>query len=172
MILPPQGTLSKTKIVFLDCDGVVSPLSGGKLFDPAKMAILKQIIDATGAKIVLSTSWRATDFGRKEVGKHLVINSLPMFIDITPEFHQRSRSQEILDWLSRHEERLDIVNFVALDDINLPSVAPDRVFFARHAIVTQGGTGLTHEDAAMAIQLLQDDNNYRASSSHAASKQQ
>lgn len=162
MLLPPPGTLSHTKIVFLDCDGVVSPL-GGKLFDPAKMAMLKKIVDATGAKIVLSTSWRATDFGRKEVGKHLVINALPMFIDITPEFHQRSRSQEILDWLARNEEQLDVVNFVALDDINLPSAAPDRAFFSRHAIVTHGGTGLTDEDAAKAIRLLQDDNNYRAS---------
>lgn len=162
MPLPPQGTLSHTKIVFLDCDGVVSPLSG-KLFDPTRMALLKKIIDATGAKIVLSTSWRATDFGRNEVGKHLVLNSLPMFIDITPDFHGRSRSQEILDWLQRHEEQLDVVNFVALDDINLPSVAPDRVFFARHAIVTNGSSGLTEDDATKAIRLLQDDNNYRAS---------
>jgi hypothetical protein len=164
MPLPPQGTLSRTKIVFLDCDGVVSPLAG-KLFDPSRMALLKKIVDATGAKIVLSTSWRATDFGRKEVGKHLVLNSLPMFIDITPDFHGRSRSQEILDWLLHHEEQLDVVNFVALDDINLPSVAPDRIFFAKHAIVTDGGSGLTEEDANKAIRLLQDDNNYRLSGS-------
>jgi hypothetical protein len=39
--------------------------------------------------------------------------------------------QETLDWLLHHEEQLDVVNFVALDDINLPSVAQDRIFFAR-----------------------------------------
>lgn len=158
--LPPPGTLSRTKIVFLDCDGVVSPLSG-KLFDPSRMALLKKLVDATQAKIVLSSSWRTTDFGRKEVGKHLVINSLPMFIDITPDIPRKSRSEEILSWLQQYEDALDIVNFVALDDINLPSVAPDRAFFSKHAIVTNGSTGLTEQDIHRATALLQEDNNYR-----------
>lgn len=160
-----ENSHRSTKIVFLDCDGVVSPFGTGKLFDPAKMALLKRIVDATQAKIVLSTSWRSTDFGRKEVHKHLVQNQLPTFIGITPDKRSVSRSCEILSWLAQYESSLDIVNFVALDDINLPAVAPDREFFARHAIVTNGATGLTEADAERAIVLLADSNNYRASQS-------
>lgn len=161
---PAAGSMHKrTKIIFLDCDGVISPFSTGKCFAPDKMALLKKIVTATNAKIVLSTSWRTTEFGRKEVGKNLVLNGLPMFIDITPDKRAVSRSQEILMWLRLCEEEMDVVNFVALDDINLPAVAPDRDFFARHAVVTNGNTGLTEEDVAKAIELLDDRNNYRTS---------
>ena len=153
--------MPKTKIVFLDCDGVVSPLGSSKCFEKSRMALLKKLIDATGAKIVLSSSWRCTDFGRREVGKHLVANCLPMFIDITPDKSNVSRSVEILMWLEKYQEELEIVNFVALDDINLPLGAPDRAFFARHAIVTNGQTGLTEEDISLAIGMLEDRNNYR-----------
>lgn len=153
--------MPKTKIVFLDCDGVVSPLGTSKCFERSRMALLKKLIDATGAKIVLSSSWRCTDFGRKEVGKHLVDNGLPMFIDITPDKHSVSRSVEILMWLEKFQEEMEIVNFVALDDINLPSVAPDRAFFSKHAIVTDGRVGLTDEDISKAIAFLDDSNNYR-----------
>ena len=53
------------KVIFLDFDGVLNSakyLLGhgdcGVAIDPARMALLKQIVDATDAKIVLSTSWR------------------------------------------------------------------------------------------------------------------
>lgn len=157
------GSLSRTKILFLDCDGVISPFGTGQCFEATKMALLKKIVDATQAKIVLSTSWRCSDFGRKEVAKHLVQNGLPMYIDVTPDNRSVSRSVEILTWLRQHEEHLDIVNFVALDDINLPAVAPDKEFFSKHAIVTNGSTGLCAADVDRAIMLLDDKNNYRSS---------
>ena len=53
------------KALFLDFDGVLNTekylaLYGaeGVVIDPARLELLKEIIDATGAKIVLSTSWR------------------------------------------------------------------------------------------------------------------
>ena len=52
------------KIIFLDVDGVLNCKSsksrcGGFLgIDDSKVKLLKEIIDITGAKIVLSSSWR------------------------------------------------------------------------------------------------------------------
>jgi hypothetical protein len=148
------------KIVFLDCDGVVSPLSGGdNFFATACMQRLKRIIEATGAVIVLSSSWRESEFGRKEVSKQLGKHGIDTFIDCTPRLPSRPRSVEILSWIEANRHKYNVVNFVALDDIDLPAGAPDRTFFSRHAIVTNGRTGLTDDDVRTAIELLQDSNN-------------
>ena len=151
-------TETGTKIVFLDCDGVVSPLGARDCFDRRCMQRLKQIVDATRSKIVLSSSWRTSDFGRKEVAKQLVQHGMPSFIGCTPEL-RTSRATEILQWLEDNRFRLSIVNWVALDDIDLPSVAPDRTYFSRHAIVTNGVVGLTDSDVQRAIAILHDNNN-------------
>ncbi|KAG8347049.1 hypothetical protein ERJ75_000929000 [Trypanosoma vivax] len=153
----PAGD-TPTKLIFLDCDGVVSPI-GGELFASKQMNFLVQIVQQTNAKIVLSSSWRMTEFGRMEVARRLKAHGLPVFIDCTPSIPQKSRSVEILSWIEANKEKYNIVNFVALDDINLPMCAPDRAFFKRHAIVTEAMTGLTEADVAQAVQLLQDSNN-------------
>ncbi|ORC92765.1 uncharacterized protein TM35_000035180 [Trypanosoma theileri] len=149
---------SGTKIVFLDCDGVISPF-GGQLFAPKQMSFLRHIITETGAKIVLSSSWRMTEFGRGEVSRHLVNHNMPTFIACTPYYSGKPRSVEILSWVEANKDRYNIVNFVALDDINLPAGAPNRAFFARHAIVTNAFTGLTEADAIQAVNILDDSNN-------------
>lgn len=53
------------KFLFVDFDGVLNSdyylrtcNECGLIIDPSRMELLKQIIDKTGAKIVLSTSWR------------------------------------------------------------------------------------------------------------------
>nr|CCC94279.1 conserved hypothetical protein [Trypanosoma congolense IL3000] len=153
----PTGA-TPMKVVFLDCDGVVSPL-GGQLFAPQQMKYLGEIINGSGAHIVLSSSWRMTEFGRSEVARQLNRFKLPSFIDCTPSLPNGPRSVEILTWIERNKEKYNIVNFLALDDINLPLSAPDRTFFARHAIVTNGVTGLTQADVNQGLKLLDDSNN-------------
>eukprot|EP00796_Vickermania_ingenoplastis_P001863 gene1863-1141_t len=149
-----------TKIVFLDCDGVVSPFSGGGLFSKPHMLRLKRIVSESGAKIVLSSSWRTTLFGRTEVTNQLAKHGIPGFIDCTPDIPDKSRSVEILKWLEQHKERLNIVNFVALDDIALALTAPDKAFFAKHCVTTDSGTGITDKDVEKALELLADSNNF------------
>ena len=49
------------KVIFLDVDGVIKPMNDEELFHGFNancMAFLERIIKETGAKIVLSTSWR------------------------------------------------------------------------------------------------------------------
>lgn len=46
------------KIIFLDCDGVISTLKSGWHLDPEKLDLLGKLLEATDAKIVVSSSWR------------------------------------------------------------------------------------------------------------------
>lgn len=148
-----------TKIVFLDCDGVISPFSG-TAFSSEHMARLKRILQATDAKIVLSSSWRTSEFGRNEVTKQLVAHGMPTFIGCTPTLVGQSRSHEILHWIAANKERYNIVNFVALDDIRLAALSPNKPFFEKHSVCTNSATGMTDADVVKAIMLLSDENNF------------
>lgn len=46
------------KVIFLDFDGVITTLRSNWSLYKEKMLLLKRIVDATGAKIVISGSWR------------------------------------------------------------------------------------------------------------------
>lgn len=46
------------KIIFLDFDGVITTLKSNWKLDNEKMTMIKEICDETGAKIVISSSWR------------------------------------------------------------------------------------------------------------------
>ncbi|RNF07445.1 hypothetical protein TraAM80_03421 [Trypanosoma rangeli] len=161
VIRPPAARrvpVDGNKILFLDCDGVVSPF-GGKLFAPKQMSLLRNIILETGAKIVLSTSWRMSEFGRQEVAKQLIAHNIPTYISCTPYLNGKSRAVEILSWIEANKERYNIVNFVAIDDINLPATAPNRAFFSNHSVTTNAFTGLTEANAKEAVRLLDASNN-------------
>lgn len=47
-----------TKIIFLDFDGCITTVKSHWRFDEEKMALLGTILDATDAKIVITSSWR------------------------------------------------------------------------------------------------------------------
>lgn len=162
------ATSSAIKVIFLDCDGVVSPFNTNIMFETAKMELLKKIVDGAytekyPVEIVLSSSWRTTEFGRKEVSKNLAKNRMKSFIGCTPVDTSVPRSVEILRWIDENSDKFDVVNFVALDDIPLANLAPNKAFFSKHAVCTSGSTGLTEEDVKTAISLLADDNNIETS---------
>lgn len=48
----------KLKIIFLDFDGCITTVKSRWRFDEEKMALLGTILDATDAKIVITSSWR------------------------------------------------------------------------------------------------------------------
>jgi len=149
------------KVIFLDFDGVLNSEryvknSGqfGVIIDPSRMELLKKIVDATEAKIVLSTSWREhwdkASGGCDKIG--LQINEifgefgLDIF-DKTPELNLR-REQQIECWLAEHP---DVDKFVVLDDEFLS--AP---FMTGHFVKTSGfREGIDEKNAAEAIKVLQ-----------------
>ena len=140
----------KNKIVFTDVDGVLNgynrwntlgwnivckfnseKLSNWyrELTDPCgvhekKVKLLAKIVHRTGAKVVMSSSWRASywKFVNGELNSTDDIKKLADLlnkynievIDITPKSPRGRRDDEIIAWLSRHEEEVD--RFVILDD--------------------------------------------------------
>lgn len=117
------------KVIFLDFDGVLNSKKYintckeyGVIIDSSKMVLLKQIIDSTDARIVLSTSWRehwsVLPENCDDTG--LFINDIfkkhgILIFDKTPE-RDSGREEEIIAWLHTHPQ---VKKFVVLDDMLL-----------------------------------------------------
>lgn len=118
------------KVIFLDFDGVLNSaiydrmrdLTKNTSIDETRLPLLKQIVDRTNARIVLSTSWRkhwdpnialCDDVG-------LWINELFSrygleIYDKTPYLHfGAGRKNEIIDWIKYSIEPIE--SYVILDD--------------------------------------------------------
>lgn len=148
------------KVIFLDFDGVLNSakyLLGcgdcGIAIDSTRMALLRRIVNATNAKIVLSTSWR--EHWSKNSGEcdsiGVLINDIfdehgLQVFDKTPELHTR-REIEIESWLSKHPE---VENFVVLDDMLLSAD-----YLKGHFVKTSNYfDGLNETDVQEAIEIL------------------
>ena len=153
------------KIIFLDIDGVLNSemyeWSRGEdradnRIDLSRVRLLKDIVSATDAKIVLSSTWRL-DWDKSpelcgEDGEYInqCLAQYGLFIiDKTP-FNSMidDRRREILTWLSSH--RGEVERFVILDDINCGWEELDR----RVVVTDPYGYGLNEEHVKKAIKLL------------------
>ena len=116
------------KVIFYDVDGVGNCVASTSRcerctgIDDDKLERLKQIVDATGAYVVLSSTWRLgynkdghkyAAFG-KYLKKKFKEHQLEVY-DVTPDFgkHGWLRGEEILDWLVKHP---DVDRYLILDD--------------------------------------------------------
>lgn len=145
------------KIIFLDVDGVLNMWGSGGLLtlNKKRLSRLNKIIEATGAHIVLSSSWRKLDGYIPHVGYPLkkLEKALGYYghkihsMTTTVYFKERQiRGDEIAEWLNRHPE---VTNFVILDDDS------DMLITQReHFVHTDGKKGLTDEDVEKAIRIL------------------
>lgn len=143
------------KIIFLDFDGVLNSLSDddqGLTLVPAKLDLVKRLVDATGAKIVLSTSWR--EYWCPGPEQH---NCTGGFIDLLFQAHDlqildktpvlpEGREAEIKAWLDQHSQ---VENFAVLDDRLLAAEYLNDHFVkvSRHF----GGLDATDIDRAISI---------------------
>ena len=117
------------KYIFLDIDGVLNCMtwfeqnrnkSGYTEIDPNKVRLIKEIVDKTGAQIILSSTWRSLaahdDKPEHEMYTYLK-TSLKKFglsiSDHTPCM-QQNRPQEIKAWLENNINEGD--RYVSLDD--------------------------------------------------------
>lgn len=121
------------KIIFLDIDGVLNSEiyeascneeCGDGYIDLSRVKLLADIVNATDAKIVLTSSLRL-DWDKKpdccgEDGKYInqCLDRYGLYItDKTPFFGLfTERRKEILSWLLNH--RSEVESFVILDDMN------------------------------------------------------
>ena len=121
------------KIIFLDFDGVLNSeryirnYMGGSviMLDPLCMTLMRDVVKASGAKIVLTTSWRnhwsKNENEINEIGKEIndIFGKYGLEVfDKTPHMGYNQREQEIETWLSEHP---DVQNFVVFDDKTLES---------------------------------------------------
>jgi hypothetical protein len=150
-------------LLFLDIDGVLNcarflaESTGGEgviivdgaldataHIDPRRVARLDQLLDATGARVVLSSSWRLL-FGIEKTQSSLRAKGFAHEIaDATPRLPGEARHVEIACYLSSLRET---PAFVILDDAEEAA----GTFGRRFIRVTDG---LEDEHVALAAQIL------------------
>lgn len=157
------------KVIFLDIDGV---LNSEEFFinnkglnleiDEEKVKILKEIIDKTGAKIVISSSWRGAIYHCFELNDNSIKNvvylkNLFKKYDIsiygyTPYIKKEtlkiSRGTEIRNWLFNKK----VESFVILDD----EIFKDFYFLQDNLVKTNfygknGGLNFSHIEKTINI---------------------
>ncbi len=151
------------RVVFLDFDGVLKKHSGP--WWPEAIRHLDRIIDATGAQIVVSSTWR---IGRTVNDLRLLLSAKGLnhwlFVnDKTPDlldregdtitnfrngekvtlYRARPRRHEIGAWLIAHP---DVTRYAIIDDDE--DAGPD------HFVLTDSDVGLTRRHADTAIKIL------------------
>ena len=152
------------KIIFLDIDGVLNfngcrdKIGGVYFVNDDKIKLLKEIIDRTDAKIVLSSTWRlgwfdrdhymftvnAEDFEKLEQKlKEFDIE----FLSRTPLTKERYRGSEIELWLEKWNGE-EVEKFVIIDDDSDMKPYMDRI------VKTSFEVGLTKENVEMAVKML------------------
>lgn len=148
--LCPVQLSKDDKLVFLDFDGVlnssefaahqyrndesVQDSMGLDLFDPNAIERMNRIVDETGAKIVVTSSWRYLGLAKlqklwKDRGLHGKIVSMTSLhiVDelilekgiewLEREMNGSPRSEEIAHWLKSYDIN---ANYVILDDLPMP----------------------------------------------------
>lgn len=154
-----------SKVVFLDFDGVITTLKSNWNIDNSKVDMVKQICDATGAKIVISSSWRRCTVEKTiediTIGEELIgHNPFPYheyIVDVTPRMYGLKkgnkekhyglcRGVEIDRWLWEHE---DVTNYVILDDDSDMLLYQKKHFIKTHAL-----RGISKRDVEKAIKIL------------------
>lgn len=148
------------KVIFLDIDGVLNcyttkeRINGILFVDPRKIAMLKEIVDATGANIVLSSTWRlgrlAQGAARQEFDalvEEMVKFGLS-FYGYTPSLPCGYRGDEIAEWIIKESEKNTIDRFVILDDDG------DLKPYKSRWIQTTWEKGLNQKHVRRAIKML------------------
>jgi len=147
------------KIVFLDIDGVLNNLASLRFprtrvkcsnhsysaAHPACVKAVNHVIASTGARIVVSSTWRG--IGLKVLFEIFHAWGITgMTIGTTPLFdYGFERGDEIANWLKNNP---DVDSFVILDDGDDMGALKERLVQTNYEI------GLTQKDAERAVKML------------------
>ena len=145
------------KIIFLDFDGVITTRDSKWEIDNEKCLLVKKICDETGAKIVISSSWRYSTV-EKTIEAYKLYDWIltPYIIDVTENLSMSigwdllsyfpQRGLEISEYINKHNL---IQNYVILDDDS------DMLYIQKdHFIKTDTYKGLSEENVQQAIKIL------------------
>lgn len=122
------------KRIYLDVDGVLNcgqtteRFRGTYGIEPSRVALLRGLVEATGAEIVLCSTWRLYEGNFQEVRRALAVEGL-VVVDVTPDW---AEAANILDWPLRmsatylraceilaHLRQNPCEDYVVLDDSTL-----------------------------------------------------
>jgi len=150
---PPLAPEDPTKIVFLDVDGVLRPLTAGGFrammvdgewalraetadFISSSLLALRYVIEQTGATLILSSEWRRDQPMREGVDNILQEYEMRPCVAWTPTDLQRDmgtespfkafaerRAREISQWVKQNPQ---VKQWVVIDDINMADADEDR----------------------------------------------
>lgn len=153
------------KVIFTDIDGVLNEdttptrtKSRVIFIDEEKLLRLKRIVDATGAKIVLSSTWRYDRDDARYNGDFLELQEAFYnvgldFYDFTPvDAIGIRRGMEIKAWLGLHPE---VERYIILDDELFDF--EERGLLPRLVKTVFWDGGLTEAHVQEAIDLLLED---------------
>lgn len=154
-----------TKVIFLDIDGVMNSCAdwievrllghphniGTDVINRTKLALLKLIIERTGAQVVLSSTWRLyyklDRMFEMFVERGFNMDEEGFWHGITPDLGgYETRGHEVKAYLDAHPE---ITNYVILDDIDV--FLPEQ---ENNKIITDEENGLNLAQAWLAIEIL------------------
>uniref|UniRef100_A0A7S3TSU6 Uncharacterized protein n=1 Tax=Strombidinopsis acuminata TaxID=141414 RepID=A0A7S3TSU6_9SPIT len=143
---------STTAIIFLDVDGVLHPVDAPQedFLHSKHLEELRRVVDASGARIVLSSTWRLDAGHAYQLSNAIAGMGLQRPIGATPDYWQQGRAAEISAWLATNAALVDGGRWLAIDDLPLTPDLPEA-----HVITTDGNVGLTKELADAAIAKLQ-----------------
>lgn len=152
------------KVIFLDIDGVLNHAgcaersqSGFLGIEVSKVRRLRRIIDVTGAKVVLVSTWKEEwepnlSLDQQKPDAIYMIQQLEKenvtLLDRTYD-QIADRGQGIVSWLSLHP---DVESFVILDDDTFKDYEP--LLLIPHHVKTTFAYGLLDKHVTKAIKIL------------------
>jgi hypothetical protein len=142
------------KVIFLDIDGVMN--SVGSPFDdrrgvtsflaPGNIEVLNQIVRATGAVVVVTSTWRLT-MSIEQLRAHFADSGcVAEVVDITPDLDAYRRDRKIRAWLTA--QRQPPRRYVILDDDREMDDLPGRL------VRTDQMVGLSPRELPQVLALL------------------
>lgn len=153
------------KIIFLDIDGVLNSRIYDRKrnwkeqteLDETRLPLLKDIVDETGAKIVLSSTWKEhwdKDPEKCDKDGIYIVKTFAKFgleiYDKTPDLGRNfDRPDEIITWLNATQEAIE--SFVIIDDYRYAWGSLSNRFVKTNYYY---GLGLEEEHVQKAIKIL------------------
>lgn len=156
------------KVIFLDVDGALNSEkflqhNKNEAIDRNSVGILKNIIDKTGAVIVMSSGWRLwfDDNMLPQDGYSQCLYEILCEFNIklfgkTPDFSTEEirtrktfshvKAKEIIAWLNEHEF---VDKYVVIDDLDLKNEEINA-----HLVKINGQVGITENDAQRVIDMI------------------
>ena len=149
------------KVIFLDFDGVITTYSTKWNISLRHVKRVKKICDETGAKLVISSSWRHENVQKTIdgiIGKTKLCPRNKMLYwlidniyDITPWFSDKKyngtgRGGEIQTWLDKHPE---VDNYVIIDDET--DMLDEQIF---NFVQTDWTFGIQDREVKLCIDIL------------------